>query len=114
MGSKIPLRRWFAKKRTAKGEGFVPPLVSGVLPSPPNVVDNAKFWFVCPVRKVFTMNMPAWNPTPAIMPQRKPKRTWKPAANKVTTAKAQPKAEPKPDNAKTRRNRRNGGSRFVN
>lgn len=57
---------------------------------------------------------PAWPPTPAIMPQRKPKRTWRPAANKVTTTRPQPKAEAKPDNTKTRRNRRNGGARFVN
>jgi hypothetical protein len=52
--------------------------------------------------------------TPLAMPQRKPKRTWRPAANKVTTTKAQPKATPKADNARTRRQRRNGGSRFVN
>ena len=53
-------------------------------------------------------------PSPLAMPQRKPKRTWRPAANKVTATKAQPKAEPKADNARTRRQRRNGGSRFVN
>jgi hypothetical protein len=52
--------------------------------------------------------------TPLAMPQRKPKRTWRPAANKVTATRPQPKTEAKPDNTKTRRQRRNGGSRFVN
>ena len=52
--------------------------------------------------------------TPLAMPQRKPKRTWKPAGNKVVTTKAQTKTEPRTDNARTRRQLRNGGARFVN
>ena len=51
-------------------------------------------------------------PTPASMPQRQPRRTWRPPVN-VPQPVTPPAPQPSADNAKTRRARRNGGERYV-